>query len=122
MKNYFLLGIVLLSSIISYSLEKDVSFNYLVIGDWGGLPFYPYKTYIEEGIAKKIGVVAETLNSKLVLALGDNFYFDGVKNVDDKRFQETYENVFTAKSLKVLLPCCFSINYSVIVSKKDFYK
>lgn len=30
---------------------------------------------------------------------GDNFYHHGVKNVDDKRFRETFEDVFTAKSL-----------------------
>jgi len=30
---------------------------------------------------------------------GDNFYHHGVKNVDDPRFNETFENAFTAKSL-----------------------
>ena len=33
------------------------------------------------------------------LLSGDNFYDKGVKNVDDKRFQETFEDVFTAKPL-----------------------
>ena len=31
--------------------------------------------------------------------LGDNFYDNGVKNINDKRFRETFEDVFTAKSL-----------------------
>lgn len=32
---------------------------------------------------------------------GDNFYYDGVKNVEDARFKETYSEVFDEKSLQV---------------------
>lgn len=44
--------------------------------------------------------LAKLYDSKFQLALGDNFYFDGVKNVNDKRFAETYENVFKSDYLK----------------------
>lgn len=37
----------------------------------------------------------------LIIFLGDNFYFDGVTNVDDKRFQETFEDIFTSPSLNI---------------------
>ncbi|CAD5111450.1 DgyrCDS759, partial [Dimorphilus gyrociliatus] len=83
-----------------YGCATSFCFRLELLGDWGGLPFYPYKTYIETATAKRIGIVAETLNSKLLLALGDNFYFDGVKDINDKRFFDTYENVFTAPALK----------------------
>lgn len=33
--------------------------------------------------------------------LGDNFYFTGVYDVDDKRFQETFEDIFTSSSLNI---------------------
>lgn len=56
------------------------------MGDWGGLPDFPYRTPVEKAVARRMGVVAETLNTQFLLALGDNFYFDGVKDVDDKRF------------------------------------
>jgi len=34
------------------------------------------------------------------LALGDNFYFNGVKSATDSRFQRTFEHVFSATSLQ----------------------
>ncbi len=34
-----------------------------------------------------MGKIADTLDTQFVLALGDNFYFDGVKDVDDPRFK-----------------------------------
>ena len=33
--------------------------------------------------------------------IGDNFYTFGVENVDDERFKETFEDVFTAPSLHI---------------------
>jgi tartrate-resistant acid phosphatase type 5 len=39
-------------------------------------------------------------NTHFQLALGDNFYFNGVKDIDDKRFVETYETVFTSEYLR----------------------
>ena len=41
--------------------------------------------------------VKEALSLKF--ALGDNFYFDGVKSVDDPRFKTSFEDVFTLQSL-----------------------
>ncbi len=32
---------------------------------------------------------------------GDNFYFDGVSSVEDKRFEETFESIYTQDSLQV---------------------
>lgn len=62
-------------------------FNFLVLGDWGGLPTSPYRTYIEKYVAKAMNTIATEHSTQFQLALGDNFYFEGVKDVDDKRFQ-----------------------------------
>lgn len=54
---------------------------------------------IETTVAKQMGATADAVDAKFTLALGDNFYFDGVTDVNDKRFQSTYEKVFQATSL-----------------------
>ncbi|KAH7943112.1 hypothetical protein HPB52_005510 [Rhipicephalus sanguineus] len=56
-------------------------------GDWGGLPFYPYTTRIQRNLAKTMAVVAAAKRIDFVLSLGDNFYFKGVRSVDDRRFK-----------------------------------
>lgn len=59
----------------------------MIIGDWGGLPFYPYTTPSEVAVAEAMGKVGKTFNTSFQLALGDNFYFDGVQSVTDARFE-----------------------------------
>lgn len=75
------------------------SLRFLVLGDWGGLPFYPYGTPIEFAVGYQMGSIARSYKTSFTLALGDNFYFEGVTDVEDKRFQETFENVFKDSSL-----------------------
>lgn len=73
--------------------------RFLVVGDWGGMPWYPYTTPYETAVSSGMGKVAQELGTQFTVALGDNFYLDGVKNVDDERFKETFEDVFTSESL-----------------------
>ncbi|XP_052778205.1 tartrate-resistant acid phosphatase type 5-like [Mya arenaria] len=75
------------------------SLRFLAVGDWGGLPTFPYETPVELAVAKQMADVTNTYHTSFNLALGDNFYFDGVKDVDDKRFKETFEHVFHYESL-----------------------
>lgn len=63
------------------------SLRFLAVGDWGGVPVYPYDTPIETAVAKQMAHVSDMYQSSFNLALGDNFYFDGVEDVYDKRFQ-----------------------------------
>ena len=65
----------------------DSTLDLLVLGDFGGLPYFPYRTYIEAAVAKQMGKFAAANQVDNVLTLGDNFYYDGVKNVNDPRFQ-----------------------------------
>jgi tartrate-resistant acid phosphatase type 5 len=73
---------------------------FLVMGDWGGSPMWPFTTGPEKSTASGMGKLASDSSSTFALALGDNFYDSGVKNVHDSRFQHTFENVFDAKSLQ----------------------
>ena len=65
--------------------------RFMVIGDWGGQPTYPYTTDAEKEVAAQMGKTAAAIGSQFTVALGDNFYDSGVKDVDDPRFQETFE-------------------------------
>ncbi|XP_055342113.1 tartrate-resistant acid phosphatase type 5-like [Paramacrobiotus metropolitanus] len=83
-----------------HSLHQNADmFSFLALGDWGGLPIIPYHTAIESTVANQMGSTSDAVRSRFTIGLGDNFYFDGVKDVNDKRFEETYETVFQATSL-----------------------
>jgi len=85
---------------IAFANAEKVDGNFFVMGDWGGLPIWPYYDPAENGIAKAMGKLATAKDAKMTLVLGDNFYTTGVRSVDDKRFKETFENVFVADSLQ----------------------
>ncbi|XP_013379880.1 tartrate-resistant acid phosphatase type 5 [Lingula anatina] len=94
-------GVLLaLCCMISVGWASGSSLRFLAVGDWGGLPSKPYTTHIETSVAHAMGQTAAKYQTKFTLALGDNFYYDGVKHVDDARFHETFENVYTDKALQ----------------------
>ncbi|XP_072032237.1 tartrate-resistant acid phosphatase type 5-like isoform X2 [Amphiura filiformis] len=95
------------------STTTGKSLHFMVLGDWGGIPIYPYYTPDEVAVAKQMSIIAENINASFVMALGDNFYENGVTDVNDKRFQDTYENVFKAKSLQ--------IPWNVLAGNHDHY-
>lgn len=62
-----------------------------------------YRPYYTPGqAASVIGMdkVATALKSQFVLAVGDNFYHEGVIDEFDDRFKATFENVYTPSSLQ----------------------
>lgn len=79
----------------------DESLNYFFLADQGGVSFEPYYTPVLQYTAKLMSKLAPKLNTHFQFALGDNFYFDGVQNVDDPRFLNSFENVFNDSYLKV---------------------
>ena len=68
-------------------MTDDGNARFLIVGDWGGLPFFPYTTPSEEAVAHGMGNIGKKLNTSFQLALGDNFYYQGVQSIDDPRFQ-----------------------------------
>lgn len=57
-----------------------------IIGHW--CFFY---NYFQEADIKEV---------KFIIGLGDNFYYEGVKSVEDPRFRSTFERVYTSPALK----------------------
>src|SRR5665213_1938086 len=52
--------------------------NFLIVGDWGrnGEPD-------QMAVATQMGIAAQAAGAKFVIAVGDNFYEDGVSSVTD---------------------------------------
>ena len=66
------------------------SLRFLVIGDMGGLPFFPYTTRVEVGTAHEMAKIASQYNPQFIVEIGDNFYYSGVTDVNDRRFFVRY--------------------------------
>ncbi|MFH4983982.1 hypothetical protein AB6A40_010691 [Gnathostoma spinigerum] len=64
------------------------------------MPFYPYTTYGQSSTATFLGDVASMKKTHFQIALGDNFYFTGVTDVYDERFESSFEDVYTADALQ----------------------
>jgi len=78
----------------------DSSLNFFLLGDIGGLPIYPYISWAQTTVAKTIAKLGESKNTQFQIALGDNFYFTGVKNVFDHRFEDSFEDVYTGVAMQ----------------------
>ncbi|XP_039586313.1 tartrate-resistant acid phosphatase type 5 [Passer montanus] len=74
--------------------------SFLALGDWGGLPEPPFVTPRQVAVAAAMGRAVTELGGDFVLALGDNFYYEGVRDEWDPRFQDTFERVFAAPALR----------------------
>jgi tartrate-resistant acid phosphatase type 5 len=70
--------------------------NFAIIGDWGrhGRPD-------QRDVAKQMGIACENAKASFVISVGDNFYEDGVKSVNDHHWDKSFESVYTAPSLQV---------------------
>jgi hypothetical protein len=68
-------------------VNDDGTTRFFVVGDWGGLTTSPYDTPSEVAVAAAMGQLGVKLNTSFQLALGDNFYYDGVKSPTDPRFE-----------------------------------
>ena len=75
---------------------KAGGLNFLVFGDWGrnGEPD-------QMDVATQMGIAATEIDAKFIIAVGDNFYENGVASVDDPQWQSSFEKVYTAPSLQV---------------------
>lgn len=75
--------------------------NFLMMGDWGGLPEPLSSTPAEHATAKAMGKEAEKTGASFALTIGDNFYWHGIRTDEyDSRFKHTFEDVFRADVLQ----------------------
>ena len=85
--------LILLSSSNDDCTEEKIceidesSLRFFVLGDFGGQPVYPYKSFTQKRVAKKIAEMGQKRHTHFQTELGDNFYIKGVENVNDSRFK-----------------------------------
>ena len=80
------------------------------MGDWGGQPTSPYYTSAQKDVAHQMGRKAEEISSQFTVGLGDNFYDHGVTDVDDSRFNTTFEVSITYMCCTDMRFCRYSDN------------
>jgi tartrate-resistant acid phosphatase type 5 len=70
--------------------------DFLVVGDWGR-----NGTSHQREVAAQMAETAESLVSRCVISVGDNFYEDGVRSTFDRRWRSSFEGIYSARSLQV---------------------
>ena len=89
------------------ALAKTPTLDFVVIGDWGR-----EGSNKQTDVAAAMGRSAEQIGSKFVVSVGDNFYEDGVKNLDDVQWKTSFEDIYAAKSLQT--------RWDVILGNHDY--
>ncbi|KAK6921562.1 Calcineurin-like phosphoesterase domain, ApaH type [Dillenia turbinata] len=79
------------------SAKADGSLSFLVIGDWGR-----HGLYNQTEVALQMGTIGEKLDIDFIISTGDNFYEDGLTGTDDPAFNESFIDIYKAKSLQKL--------------------
>ena len=70
------------------------SVQMIVMGDWGGLPIPPYYSPFEKVTAIAMMKYSQVHQTEFLLALGDNFYYNGVVDEFDARFKVRLKHHF----------------------------
>jgi len=81
--------------LLSIAVASAQTLNFLTLGDWGS----PHQ--VQRDVATQMGLVGAQTDIQFVLALGDNFYENGVSSDTDPQWKTTYSQVYTAQSLNV---------------------
>lgn len=84
-------------TIVDSQAATAASRSLLVLGDWGrAVAPYQYE------VAAQMNIAAAELDCAGVIAVGDNFYEDGVQSVDDPKWRNLFEDVYTGTHLRPL--------------------
>ncbi|KAI3700131.1 hypothetical protein L2E82_44749 [Cichorium intybus] len=78
-----------------HAVKSDGSLSFLVVGDWGRRGLYN-----QSNVAYQMGKVGEKMDVDFIVSTGDNFYDNGLIDVDDPAFYESFTNIYTAPSLQ----------------------
>jgi tartrate-resistant acid phosphatase type 5 len=74
--------------------------NFLVFGDWGRRG---ERDQVQ--VAEQMARAAGDVQPRFIVSVGDNFYENGVKSVDDPQWQQSFEQVYRDSKLQVPWYC-----------------
>eukprot|EP01060_Flectonema_neradi_P028280 TRINITY_DN37_c6_g1_i1.p1 TRINITY_DN37_c6_g1~~TRINITY_DN37_c6_g1_i1.p1 ORF type:complete len:348 (+),score=64.98 TRINITY_DN37_c6_g1_i1:65-1045(+) len=92
---------MLAKSSILATLASASGYSFVSIGDWGGVNLGGYHEVAEKTVAAQMEKTMAEIDAKMVLNVGDNFYYCGVNGTDDPLFKTDFEDVFTHNSTMV---------------------
>ena len=96
MKNYKFIIIASASLLLASCSTQRKTLTFICFGDWGRDGNFGQKE-----TAEQMGIYAEKNEADFILTLGDNFYETGVTGTDDPKWQNSFENIYTAPSLQI---------------------
>jgi len=99
--SFFFALLVLFVQFVGLANGQNGGVSFLAIGDWGGIPIPPFHTAAQAAAATGMGKIASNLKAQFVLALGDNYYTNGVTTDSSPRFATSWDSVYSADSLQV---------------------
>jgi len=80
--------------------QEPEGLNFLVFGDWGR------RGELDQvEVARQMAKAAKIFHPKFVVSVGDNFYMNGVKTVNDSHWKESFEDVYADTALQVPWHC-----------------
>ena len=82
--------------------------NFIAMGDWGRNGEFPQRE-----VAQQMAVTAKTIDAQFILALGDNFYPNGVQSTADPQWRTSFEDIYTEHSLNV--------DWYVVLGNHDYH-
>ncbi len=73
--------------------------SFVSLGDWGCAGIDSARKESEQTVADAFANVSANLSANFILNTGDNFYYYGVKSIDDPLWQTNFEKVYNQPSL-----------------------
>ena len=74
--------------------QTDNALHFLVLGDFGR-----HGQYHQKAVAEQMGAAAITLDIDFILSVGDNFYPNGIRSVQDPQLKNSFEDIYTNTKL-----------------------
>lgn len=76
------------------TVRTNKSLDFFVIGDWGK------GDNNQRNVANAMAIEATQKPIDFIVSVGDNFYPHGVRSINDKRWKNTFENMYADTSLR----------------------